>query len=55
MTIITACIIASTVVNIHQQTTINGVTYGPRESVVTQCVTEPEATAKISDVTPPKP
>jgi hypothetical protein len=42
MTIITLCIIASTVVNITAQTTINGVVFGPNVSVVTPCVTAPD-------------
>lgn len=51
MTIITMCVIASTVVNITAQTTVNGVTFGPNVSVVTQCETElPKAVSPAAKI-----
>jgi hypothetical protein len=38
--VITACVVASVVVNFHGEATVNGKTFGPNESVVTQCAME---------------
>jgi hypothetical protein len=40
--VITACAIASVVVNFQGVAKIDGRTFGPNESVVSQCVQEPQ-------------